>query len=328
MVVATTFASNVARVRTLAVAARKAGRSVCLLGRAMQRMVAASEAAGVLHDFPPTITIEDARDVPREHLMLIVTGSQGERRAASAQLSHGKYLGMSMKEGDTFFMSSKIIPGNERGVYRIINAYSEMGVDVVDDNNGMYHVSGHANRPDLLEMQNLVKPQVVIPMHGEHRHLREHCKLATTAGRLSVLAPNGTCVSLSGNVPKVVEYVETGRTYLDGTVQIGALDGVVRDRLRMALNGHAIVTLIIDENDEPLGDPWVEIMGLPETGRSGTGLIDVLEADLSQVLGRAADKVLVDDDKLDELMRRAVRNTCNSEIGRKPEVTVVVSRLS
>ena len=161
MVVATTFASNVARVRTLAVAARKAGRSVCLLGRAMQRMVAASEAAGVLHDFPPTITIEDARDVPREHLMLIVTGSQGERRAASAQLSHGKYLGMSMKEGDTFFMSSKIIPGNERGVYRIINAYSEMGVDVVDDNNGMYHVSGHANRPDLLEMQNLVKPQVV-----------------------------------------------------------------------------------------------------------------------------------------------------------------------
>jgi len=328
MVVATTFASNVARVRTLAVAARKAGRSVCLLGRAMQRMVAASEAAGVLHDFPPTITIEDARDVPREHLMLIVTGSQGERRAASAQLSHGKYLGMSMKEGDTFFMSSKIIPGNERGVYRIINAYSEMGVDVVDDNNGMYHVSGHANRPDLLEMQNLVKPQVVIPMHGEHRHLREHCKLATTAGRLSVLAPNGTCVSLSGNVPKVVAYVETGRTYLDGTVQIGALDGVVRDRLRMALNGHAIVTLIIDENDEPLGDPWVEIMGLPETGRSGTGLIDVLEADLSQVLGRAADKVLVDDDKLDELMRRAVRNTCNSEIGRKPEVTVVVSRLS
>ena len=102
----------------------------------------------------------------------------------------------------------------------------------------------------------------------------------------------------------------------------------MRDRLRMALNGHAIVTLIIDENDEPLGDPWVEIMGLPETGRSGTGLIDVLEADLSQVLGRAADKVLVDDDKLDELMRRAVRNTCNSEIGRKPEVTVVVSRLS
>jgi len=328
MVVATTFASNVARVRTLAVAADRAGRSVCLLGRAMQRMVEASKQAGVLPDFPNTIAIEDARDMPRESLMLIVTGSQGERRAASAQLSRGKYLGMSMEEGDTFFMSSKIIPGNERGVHRIINAYSEMGVDVVDDNNGMYHVSGHANRPDLLEMQDLVKPQVVIPMHGEHRHLREHCKLTNTAGRLSVLAPNGTCVSLSGNEPKVVEYVETGRTYLDGSVQIGAMDGVVRDRIRMALNGHAVVTLIIDENDEPLGDPWVETMGLPETGRSGTALVDVLEADLAQVLGRAAEKVLVDDDKLDDLMRRAVRNTANNEIGRKPEVTVVVSRLS
>jgi len=328
MVVATTFASNVARVRTLAVAAQKAGRSVCLLGRAMQRMVGASEAAGVLPDFPPTISIEEARDMKRENLMLIVTGSQGERRAASAQLARGKYLGMSMKDGDTFFMSSKIIPGNERGVYRIINAYSEMGVDVVDDNNGMYHVSGHANRPDLLEIQNLVNPQVVIPMHGEHRHLREHCKLTGGAGRMSVLAPNGTCVSLSGNEPKVVEYVETGRTYLDGTVQIGAMDGVVRDRIRMALNGHAIVTLIIDENDEPLGDPWVETMGLPETGRSGTTLAEVLEADLAQVMGRAADKVMVDDDKLDELMRRTVRNTCNGEIGRKPEVTVVVSRLS
>ena len=328
MVVATTFASNVARVRTLAVAGEKAGRSVCLLGRAMQRMIKASVEAGVLTDFPPTIQVEDARDVPRENLMLIVTGSQGERRAASAQLARGKYLGMTMKEGDTFLMSSKIIPGNERGVYRIVNAYSEMGVDVVDDNDGMYHVSGHANRPDLLEMQNLVKPQVVIPMHGEHRHLREHCKLTGEQNRMSVLAPNGTCVSLSGNEPKVVEYVETGRTYLDGSVQIGAMDGVVRDRIRMALNGHAIVTLIMDENDEPLGDPWVETMGLPEVGRSGAPVTDLLEADLAQVLGRAADKVLVDDDKLDEVLRRAVRNTCNNELGRKPEVTVVVSRLS
>ncbi len=328
MVVATTFASNVARVRTLAVAGEKAGRSVCLLGRAMQRMIRASVETGVLTDFPGTVSVEDARELPRESLMLIVTGSQGERRAASAQLARGKYLGMSMAEGDTFLMSSKIIPGNERGVYRIVNAFSELGVDVVDDNDGMYHVSGHANRPDLLEMQNLVKPQIVVPMHGEHRHLREHCKLTDSVGRRSVLAPNGTCVSLSGNEPSVVEYVETGRTYLDGTVQIGAMDGVVRDRIRMALNGHAIVTLIMDENDEPLGDPWVETLGLPETGSSGAPLVDVLEADLAQIIGRTANKVLLDDAKLDEALRRAVRNTANTEIGRKPEVTVVVSRLS
>ncbi|WP_102108164.1 ribonuclease J [Oceaniglobus roseus] len=328
MVVATTFASNVARVKTLAEAGVAAGRSVCLLGRAMRRMIEASVEAGVLSDFPSTVTVEDAREIPREALMLIVTGSQGERRAASAQLARGKYLGLSMADGDTFLFSSKVIPGNERGVIRIINAYSEMGVDVVDDNNGMYHVSGHANRPDLLELQNIVNPQIVVPMHGEHRHLREHTKLAQNAGRMSVLAPNGTCVALSGNTPKVVEYVETGRTYLDGSVQIGALDGVVRDRIRMALNGHAIVTLIIDENDEPLGEPWVEIMGLPETGRSGAPLVDVLEADLAQAVARADDRVLIDDDKLDELLKRTTRQSANDEIGRKPEVTVVVSRLS
>jgi ribonuclease J len=118
--------------------------------------------------------------VPRQNLMLIVTGTQGERRAASAQLSRGKYLGLQMKEGDTFLFSSKTIPGNERPVScRIMNAFSEMGVNVVDDDGGRYHVSGHANRPDLETVHRLVlKPDVVIPMHGEHRHLREHAKLS------------------------------------------------------------------------------------------------------------------------------------------------------
>jgi ribonuclease J len=294
----------------------------------MRRMTEAAVQAGVLKDFPSTVSPEEAREIPRESLMLIVTGSQGERRAASAQLARGKYLGLSMEEGDTFLFSSKVIPGNERGVIRIINAYSELGVDVVDDNDGMYHVSGHANRPDLLELQNIVNPQIVVPMHGEHRHLREHTKLANAAGRLAVLAPNGTCVALSGNEPQVVEYVETGRTYLDGTVQIGAMDGVVRDRIRMALNGHAVVTMIVDENDEPLGDPWVETIGLPETGRSGSPLVDVLEADLAQAVNRASNKVLLDDDKLDDLLKKALRQSASDEIGRKPEVTVVVSRLT
>ncbi|HEX9856768.1 MAG TPA: ribonuclease J, partial [Paracoccaceae bacterium] len=149
MVVATTFASNVARLKTLAEAARAADRSVCLLGRAMQRMVRAAQEAGVLTDFPPMLSAEQALEVPRGNLMLIVTGSQGERRAATAQLSRGKYLGLELKEGDLFLFSSKTIPGNERGVLRIMNAFSEMGVDVVDDAGGIYHVSGHANRPDL-----------------------------------------------------------------------------------------------------------------------------------------------------------------------------------
>ncbi|WP_300055731.1 ribonuclease J [uncultured Roseobacter sp.] len=328
MVVATTFASNVARVKTLAEAGERAGRSIVLMGRAMKRMVEAAVETGVLTGFPRVVPPEDARDIPRENLMLLVTGSQGERRAASAQLSRGKYQGMEMKEGDLFLFSSKTIPGNEKGVIRIINAFSEQGVDVVDDSTGLYHVSGHANRPDLERLTSIVKPQVVIPMHGEHRHLREHVKLAERNGMTGVLAVNGMMVDLSGNQPTIAEYIETGRTYLDGTVQIGALDGVVRDRIRMALNGHVVVTVILDDEDEPLGEPWCELMGLPETGSSRASLVDVLEADLGQWLARAGAKILRDDDKLNEGLKRTVRQTALDEIGRKPEVTVVVSRLS
>ncbi len=328
MVVATTFASNVARVKTLADAGVRAGRSIVLMGRAMRRMIEASIETGVLNDFPSVVSPEDARSIPRENLMLLVTGSQGERRAASAQLARGKYQGMEMKEGDLFLFSSKTIPGNEKGVIRIINAFSEQGVDVVDDSSGLYHVSGHANRPDLEKLSSIVKPQVLIPMHGEHRHLREHVKLAERNGMTGVLAVNGMMVDLSGNQPTIAEYIETGRTYLDGSVQIGAMDGVVRDRIRVALNGHVVVTLIVDEEDEPLGDPWCELKGVPETGRSRAALVDVLEADLGQWLGRADPKTLRDDEKLQEGLRRIVRQTSMDEIGKKPEVTVVVSRLS
>lgn len=328
MVVATTFASNIARVRTLAEAGKRAGRSVVLLGRAMRRMVTAAVEEGILTDFPTTVAPEDATDIPRESLMLIVTGSQGERRAASAQLSRGKYLGLEVKDGDLFLFSSKTIPGNEKSVGRIANAFSEMGVDVVDDRSDRYHVSGHANRPDLIEMHNLVNPRMVVPMHGEHRHLREHAKLARELGREGVLAPNGTMVSLGGEGAHVVGYVETGRTYLDGSVLIGAMDGVVRDRIRLALNGHVMVTLILDEDDEPLGEAWCETMGLPEKSKSGVPLAESLEHDLEQFMQRADDDLLVDDDKLTEALKRTVRNSANTEIGRKPEVTVVISRLS
>ncbi len=328
MVVATTFASNVARVKTLAMAGKRAGRSVCLMGRAMRRMVEAGVESGVLSDFPTTIGPEDAAQVPRENLMLIVTGSQGERRAASAQLSRGKYLGIALGDGDLFLFSSKTIPGNERAVGRIANNFSEMGVDVVDDSSGLYHVSGHANRPDLEEMHRITRPAMVIPMHGEHRHLREHAKLAEAAGIASAVAPNGTMLDLGGDRPVVVDRIETGRVYLDGSVLIGAMDGVVRDRIRMALSGHVTVTMIVEEDGEVLGDPWCDVIGLPETGASAAPLVDVIEADLAQFAGRAGRKVLADDEKLESELRRIVRQSVQAEAGKKPEVTVVVSRLS
>ena len=327
-VVATTFASNIARLKTLALAAKKANRSVVLLGRSMQRMVEAATQVGILSGFPPIVSPEDALNMPRNSIMLLVTGSQGERRAASAQLAQGKYLGLSLKDGDTFLFSSKTIPGNERGVIRIMNQLSELGVDVIDDAGGKYHVSGHANRPDLATMHEIVKPEMLIPMHGEHRHLREHVKLGEQSGIKGIVAVNGMMIDLTGDRPSVAEYIETGRTYLDGSVKVGAMDGVVRDRIRMALNGQMVVTLILDENDEPLGDPWVEISGLSETGKSNTSLAEVVEADLAQFLGRANDKTLRDDVKLEKELKNIARKSAQGEIGKKPEVIVIVSRLS
>ena len=328
MVVATTFASNVARIKSIAEAAEEAGRSVCLMGRAMKRMIEVSLEAGILSDFPKLISPEDARAVPKRNLLLIVTGSQGERRAASAQLANGKYQGMALSAGDLFLFSSKTIPGNERGVIKIINQLSEKGVDVVDDSSGKYHVSGHANRPELSKIHEIVSPQFLLPMHGEHRHLREHIKLAEAKGVSCLLASNGTMVDLSGNQLKVVDHVDTGRLYLDGTTKFGALDGIVRDRIKLAVNGIILVNIIFDENDDMLGEPWCEIRGLPDFGQSECNVIDVLEEDLSQYIGRSKPSVIQDDDKLEKDIKRIARQTALTEIGKKPEVSVIISRLT
>ncbi len=328
LVVATTFASNIARLKTLAEAGVAAGRKVCLLGRAMRRMVGVAQECGILQGFPGTISPEEAADLPREKVMLIVTGSQGERRAASAQLSRGRYLGLQLKEGDSFLFSSRTIPGNERGVIRIMNAFSEMGVDVFDADDGTYHVSGHANRPDIEAVHELLKPRTVIPMHGEHMHLREHATIAAEKGLASIIATNGTMVDITGELPVVVDRIETSRIYLDGSVLIGAMDGVVRDRIRMALNGHAIVSIIVDEDDGLLPDALVETMGLPERGRAGVPLADHIEAELSEFLERADDATAQSDKRLEEAIRKITRQVSMEEIGKKPEVTVVISRLA
>ena len=328
MVVATTFASNVARIKSIAQAAEEAGRSVCLMGRAMKKMIEVSLEAGVLSDFPKLITTEDAKAIPKRNLLLIITGSQGERRAASAQLANGKYQGITLSAGDLFLFSSKTIPGNERSVIKIMNQLSEKGVDVIGENSDKYHVSGHANRPELSKIHDIVSPQFLVPMHGEHRHLREHLKLGEAKGFAGLIVTNGMMVDLSGNQLKVVDHIETGRVYLDGSEKFGALDGIVRDRIKLAINGLIIVNIIIDENDEMLGEPWCEIRGLADFGHSKCNFIDVLEEDLSQYLGRSSWDVIRDDDKLEKDIKRIARQTALTEIGKKPEVSVIISRLN
>ncbi|TKW67438.1 MAG: ribonuclease J [Paracoccus denitrificans] len=328
MVAATTFASNVARLKTLAEAGIAAGRKICLLGRSMRKMTQAANESGVVTDFPNTISPEEAADLPRNQVMLIVTGSQGERRAASAQLARGSYLGIKMQEGDSFLFSSSVIPGNERGVIRIMNQFSEIGVNVYDGKDGLYHVSGHANRPDLEAVHDLLKPQMLIPMHGEHMHLREHAEIGRAKGIASVIATNGDMVDITGDRPNITERIEAGRIYLDGSVLIGALDGVIRDRIRMALNGHVTVSVIVDEQDNPFPDAWVEPMGLAERGRSNQPVAEQIESELAEFLERADAKTVADDQKLEDAVRKITRQVTMEEIGKKPEVTVIISRLA
>jgi len=293
MVVATTFASNVARLNTLAWAGHRAGRAICVLGRAMNTMLRAAEVAGVLEEFPPTIDADEASDLPGEHVMLLVTGSQGERRAASAQLANGPFHGLELRAGDLFLFSSKTIPGNEVGVARILNQFAERGVDVVDDSAGIYHVSGHANRPDLVAVHTLLNPRTVIPNHGEYRHLREHAELAKSAGRNAIIAPNGTLVDLTEQKPKIVDQIETGRTYLDGNV----LDGA-----------------------------WVEALGLPEP-QSHSSLTQKLEDQIERELARAGRKTRSSDEAVERLVSQICNRVCKAEIGKKPLVATLISRL-
>lgn len=327
LVVATTFASNVARLRTLAEAGRQAGRKVVVLGRAMNTMLKTAHAAEVLDDFPEVLDPLDIDSVPRRDLLVLATGSQGERRAATAQLAQGRYMGLELKPGDTYLFSSRTIPGNEVAVARILNLLSERGVNVIDDSNGLYHVSGHANRPDLAALHELVKPRILIPMHGEHRHLSAHAALAGERGIAAAIAPNGAVVDLTGDAPVIAEHVETGRVYLDGSQLIGAMDGIVRERIRMALRGHVAVSVIIDERGRPMGGAWVEVTGLPDNPRMRDGLVGALEGEIDRVLSRSKRSELADDEALDDLIQRAVSRISNDAVGKKPVCKVLISRL-
>ncbi|MFS4438832.1 ribonuclease J [Paracoccaceae bacterium GXU_MW_L88] len=325
MVVATTFASNIARLKTLAQAGVDAGRKVVMLGRAMNVMLDAGRRSNIVTDFPPLTDVDDAENIPRGQLMLLVTGSQGERRAASAQLARGKYMGLSLDEGDMFLFSSKTIPGNELGVAYIKNQLSELGVHSYGDGDTRYHVSGHANRPDIEKLQDILQPQIVVPMHGEHRHLREHAEISADKGRQGIIAPNGTMVDLTGDKGKIVDGIETGRTYLDGDVLIGAMDGVVRQRLQMALRGLVVVNLVIDEQGAPVDGVWAELHGVPMP--SGKPLAEELESEIEDAMQSAKGKKLRSDDAVESLVVKTVNRVVKDRTGKKPLIEVMINRM-
>ena len=327
-VVATTFASNVARLLTLAKCAQAAGRSVLVIGRAMQAMISTATSIGLLENFPNTISVEESFNIPRSNLFILATGSQGEGRAASAQLARDKYRDIVLKEGDCFLFSSKTIPGNEIAVSNIINDFAARGIHVIDDQTGRYHVSGHANRPDLQHLHQILNPKLVIPMHGEHRHMCEHQKLAQSKGFNSIVVPNGSILEIESNGDaKVVDEISVGRLYYDAGKLVSADDGTIRTRLQMASRGHLSVSILIEKNSILTNGIWVKSQGLPNDIDDENGIDILIEESLAMELSVVSDKNLYDDEFLESLVQRISNKVCQKTIGKKPVATIFITRL-
>ncbi|MGF1551858.1 MAG: ribonuclease J [Paracoccaceae bacterium] len=328
-VAATSFASNVARLRTLAMAAQEAGRSIVVAGRAMRRMIEVAQGSGLLTDFPPTISEDRAGDIPAENLFYLVTGSQGEARAALARIAADNHPTVKLGEGDLVLFSSKTIPGNEAGIYRLYNRLSERGIKVVDGDMERIHVSGHARRGDLKRLYEALRPRVAVPLHGEHRHLVEHADAAQDWGAdVSIVAPNGTVARLDGNRPGKIDEVETGRVYLDGTVQVGAFDGVIRDRLRLARLGLVIVSVVVDEAGELIADSEARAIGLPKESPDWRQTLEEAVAEaVDQAMDEAPKRQRANDNGIEEACGRAARRVAGKLLGKKPMVEVLIHRL-
>jgi len=328
-VAATSFASNVARLRTLAIAASDVGRSVVVAGRAMRRMIEVAVETRQLTDFPKTVSEDRARDIPAENLFYLVTGSQGEARAALARIAAGSHPSVSLASGDTVLFSSKTIPGNEAGIHRLYNRLSEAGIRVIDGEHERIHVSGHARRDDLAKVYAALKPEVSVPIHGEHRHLVEHAKWAGAWGAAhAVVAPNGSLVRLDADTPGVVDEVETGRVYLDGETLIGARDGVVRDRLKLARQGHVVVALVVDEEGGLIADPQVRLVGAPREAAGWPAPLDAMIAEaVDDAMEDASARSLTRDESIEDLASKATRRVATRHWGKKPHVSVIVTRL-
>lgn len=291
----------------------------------MNTMVSNATKSKVLENMPPLLPPEDYNSANRSKTLVICTGSQGESRAASAWLAREGYMGISLKEGDLFLYSSKTIPGNERAVAVILNELAMRDVDVIHDDD-RYHVSGHANRPDLLHMQKLVNPRAVIPMHGEFRHLRELSKHSKLNGKQSIIAPNGSMVSIGKKELSIVDDVSTGRRYLDGKIMISASDGIVRARLNMARKGHMSILVNVDTKGRSFEPSWVMLAGLAESDSDGTKIAQAIETDIDSEIAKLSAKSLRSDDAVEEIINKVAKRAANQFYGKKPWVNIFITR--
>ncbi|WP_404292277.1 ribonuclease J [Microvirga sp. RSM25] len=324
-VAVTTFASNVARIRSVAEAARECGREVVVVGRAMDRVVDVAKECGYLDGLPEFRSAENFGYMPRDKIVAILTGSQGEPRAALARIAQDEHPDIALSAGDRVIFSSRAIPGNEKGVGSIINSLIEQGIEVITDRTELVHVSGHPRRGELAQMYQWTRPRIAIPAHGEPLHLSEHAKFARAQGVQEVVrAKNGTVVRLSPGPAEIVDNIPTGRLYRDGNIVIGAGERALPERRKLAFAGIVTVAIAIDDRGELVGDPVIDAMGLPDKNRQGRDLTDIIADTVADLLDGLSKAKRRDPEAVENAVHRAVRAAVNQEWGKKPACHVLV----
>jgi ribonuclease J len=321
-VLVTTFASNAARLQTIGRVGLETGRKVCIAGRSLERILRVAQATGYLKDFPPPIDFDEAMRLPRSEVLVIATGGQGEPRAALGRIATGTH-DLKLSEGDTVIFSSRVIPGNEIPIGRIMNQLSDLGVRIVTERQAHVHVSGHPGRPELIEMYQWVRPEIVVPVHGEARHLAEHARLALGHGvRHAVVQNNGDVIHLAPGEPKKIDEVRVGRLVLDGDVILPADGATVNERRRIGYGGLITVAVPVGEDGQLAGTPLIRPFGVPvEEDR------DDFIADATDAATRAYSPG-VNEETVRESVRLAVRRCATLWTGKKPLVEVMLLQVA
>jgi ribonuclease J len=320
----TCFASNVARLESVAAAAHEAGRSVALVGRSLRNIDAAARECGYLRDLPPFLTEDDVDDVPDDNILMLVTGSQGEPRSALARIAMDTHPRVALGEGDTVVFSSRMIPGNERAIGTVQDNLVRRGVTLMTDVDHLVHVSGHPARDELRRLYRLVKPRYAVPTHGEWRHLSAHAALAQEAGARPILLEDGDILSLAPGLAQVVDSAPVDKLVLDGTRLTPLGGGVMSARRRMLFNGVVLASLAVDTHGRLRGKPRISAPGLfdqddPEIDRVSDEFTDAIE-ELPPSLGR-------DEAAFLDAARSALRRALGRRLQKRPVVDVHVLRV-
>jgi len=314
----TAFASNLARLQSVAEAAREHGREVALVGRSMHRITTAARDTGYLKEFPRLISEEEAIQLPPNRVLYLCTGSQGEPRAALARIAAGDHRNVSLGEGDAVIFSSRIIPGNDIAIHELHNKLSALSVEVLTVEDHFVHVSGHPCREELSEMYRWVRPQIAVPVHGELRHMAEHVRLARSLQvPQAVVIENGHMLRLAPGRASVIDEVPSGRIYLDGRVMVEAEVALTRHRRAIAFAGFIGITLALDQKGRVTGDPSYFFEGVPEAVHGPVR--DAVEEAVRRYNPKRADE-----EDLKEQVRRAGRRAGHDAWGKKPVLRVEV----